>query len=262
MAREHFFYDENRQHLQLLDEAARRSGVSRSQAFDDFLVMAVASLSGGMMEEQYLTAVAKHTTGKSGKRGCDSLAELYGSVINAMEQDVHEEMRDVLGDLFQGGISHGEHALFLSPEPVARAMAALTISGVEDAQNRKSVCDPCAGSGRLLLAVAEQHRHWEFYAQDIDLRCVRISALNLALRNLYGYCVFGDSLLLEQKLVYRTGFNGRGFIREIPPEACPYLPVRPAATPGTRPATPQIREAAPSPDDEPPPEKLSQKSLF
>ena len=75
----------------------------------------------------------------------------------------------------------------------------------------------------MLLAVAEQNPHWEFIGQDVDLRCVRMTAINLALRNLYGYVVWGDSLTVESKLVYRTGFNiNSGVIREITPEQCPY----------------------------------------
>ena len=81
----------------------------------------------------------------------------------------------------------------------------------------------------MLLAVAEINPHWEFYGQDVDLRCVRLTALNLAFRNLYGYVIWGNSLGLEKKLVYRTGFNLQGFIREVPLNECP-APVRQAAT--------------------------------
>ena len=42
-----------------------------------------------------------------------------------------------------------------------------------------------------------------------------MTAINLALRNLYGQVVLGDSLRNEQRLVYQTGFNGKGFIAEV-----------------------------------------------
>lgn len=263
MAREHFFYDENRQHLQLLDEAARRSGVSRGQCFDEFLQMGVCALSGGRMEEQYLSVVEKHTEGEPGKRGCDSLAQLFGSVVNAMEQDSRDSLRDILGDLFQGGISYGENGQYMTPEPVARMMAAMSAGDVPDPENRKSVADCCCGSGRMLLGVAEQYRHWEFYGQDVDVRCVRMTALNLALRNLYGYCVLGDSLRLERRLVYRTGFNGCGFLREVPVESCPF-PVTAFTNPSSdqEPVAPTVGDAPPPRDDEPPPGAFTQRSLF
>jgi type I restriction-modification system DNA methylase subunit len=95
------------------------------------------------------------------------------------------EMRDVLGDLFQGAITYGENQQVLTPEPVARLMARLaTGEFVLEEGRRPTVCDPCCGSGRMLLAVAELHGDWEFFGQDIDLRCVRMTALNLAFRNL------------------------------------------------------------------------------
>ena len=181
VARESFFYAETGKLLSILDEAARRSHVSRGQAFEDFLHMTVCSLSGGKMEGQYMRVVKKHSDGQKGKRGCDSLAQLFGEMVNAME-DTRGEMKDVLGDLFQGAITYGEAGQFLTPESITRLMAKLQTGDVEiEAGRRPTVCDPCCGSGRMLLAVAEENPHWEFIGQDVDLRCVRMTAINLFL---------------------------------------------------------------------------------
>jgi hypothetical protein len=221
LARESFSYPATAKLLELLDDAARRSGVSRGQAFEDFLHMAVCALSGGQMEDQYLEVVKQHAAGEQGSRGCDMLAELFGTLVAQMEE-TRGEMKDVLGDLFQGAITYGEAGQFLTPEPVVRLMAKLTTSDfVPEEAKRPSVCDPCCGSGRMLLAVAEEHHDWEFVGQDIDLRCVRMTALNLAFRNLYGYVIHGNSLLPEKRLVYRTGFNGTGFVCDVPIDTCP-----------------------------------------
>ena len=99
----------------------------------------------------------------------------------------------------------------------------------------------------MLLAVADLKPHWEFIGQDVDLRCVRMTAINLALRNLYGYVIWGNSLGLEQRLVYRTGFNLRGVIREIPIDQCP-APVQRAAAEQSPPV------ADPAPSGDPPPD--------
>ncbi len=64
--------------------------------------MGVAALSGGAMEDQYMDVVEKHTEGGPGKRGCDSLAQLFRSVVNAMEDDPRDGMCDILGDHFLG----------------------------------------------------------------------------------------------------------------------------------------------------------------
>jgi hypothetical protein len=250
MPKEFFHYPETANLFKLLEEASHRSGVSRGQAFEDFLTMSVCSLSGERMEELYLQTVAKHTAGKKGKRGCDSLAKMFAELVAAMEQDTREQMKDILGDLFEGSISYGEHSQYMTPWPVCVLMAQLTLGNPEPSEDAepaveseaadqagdtaipevpppapdsvaKRVQDPCCGSGRMLLAAAQINRHWEFVGQDVDLRCVRMTALNLAFRNLYGYVIWGNTLALEQKLVYRTGFDGRGFIREIPLAACP-----------------------------------------
>jgi hypothetical protein len=241
--KETFFYSETGQLLKLLDEAARRSSVSRGQAFEDFLHMVVCALSGGRLEEQYLAVVKKHSGGPPQKRGCDALAQMFGTMIEAMEE-TRDNMRDILGDLFQGAITYGEAGQYMTPEPITRLMARLTAGDAEAEPSRvRNVCDPCCGSGRMLLAMAEINRHWQFVGQDVDLRCVRMTAINLALRGLYGWVIHGNSLRLEQRLAYRTGFDGRGFISEVALSECP-APVQQAVSepsPPLEPGTPVPR---------------------
>ena len=237
MAKEQFFHPESAELLKTLDEAARRSGVSRGQAWEDFLHMTVCSLSGGRMEEQYMAVVRKHSQGTPGRRGCDSLAELFAKSIAAMEtEETRGEMKDILGDLYQGSITYGEAGQYFSPEPIARMMAAVTVGDVpEEARHeKKSVSDPACGSGRMLLAVAEMQPHWLFVGRDVDLRCVRMCAINLALRNLYGYVIQGNSLADERRLVYRTGFDLVGVISEVPISECPKPVQQTASEPAAR----------------------------
>ncbi|MCC7420983.1 MAG: SAM-dependent DNA methyltransferase [Planctomycetaceae bacterium] len=227
MTREAFHYPDTGKLLTILDTIARRSGVSRARAFEDFLHMSLCALAGGTMEEEYLQTVARHTAGTKGERGADLIARMFAELILQMEH-TRGEMKDVLGDLFQGAITYGEAGQFLTPEAVCRAMARLTIgeSLTDQLGERRTVSDPCCGSGRMLLAVAEIHRDWKFIGQDVDLRCVRMTAINLALRNLYGTVIHGDTLKNKRKLVYHTGFNGRGFVRPILlQEAAPQSPI-------------------------------------
>ncbi len=94
-------------------------------------------------------------------------------------------------------------------------MARMTIDGADAASGgRKSVCGPYCGSGRMLLAAADILPGWEFVGQDVDLHCVRMTAINLALGNHYGYIAWGSGLA-NTKMTYQTGFNGRGFVREL-----------------------------------------------
>jgi N-6 DNA methylase len=203
------------------------------------------------MEEQYMTVVKKHSQGKPGRRGCDSIAELFAKSIAAMEsEETRGEMKDILGDLFQGAITYGEAGQFFTPEPIARMMAAMTVGDVpEEAKHeKKSVCDPACRSGRMLLAVAEMQPHWLFVGQDVDLRCVQLTAINLALRNLYGYVIHGNSLADQRRLVYRTGFDLVGVVSEVPLGDCP----EPVQNIAVQPSVPAHETAAPpTPRDEP-----------
>ena len=81
MTKEHFLYDETPRLLKLLDETARRSGMSRGHAFEDFLHMSVCALSAGQLEDQYMQIVKKHAEGRKGRRGCDSIAQMFGDAI-------------------------------------------------------------------------------------------------------------------------------------------------------------------------------------
>lgn len=212
MPREQFLYDGTQQLCDLLDEAGRRAGVSRGQAFEDFLTCTVCALSNRQMEDEYLTVVRKgYDAGGKGRRGIDSLTQAFGKLIDLMEQT----RKDILGDLFQGGITYGEAGQFLTPEQLCDLMAALSVDEMAD---DATVLDPCCGSGRMLLAYADRHHAGELVGQDIDLRCVRMTAINLALRNRYGYVLWGNSLSGECKLAYRTGMNmAGGFIRHMQP---------------------------------------------
>ena len=123
-----------------------------------------------------------------------------------------ETRQDILGDIFEGAITRGAAGQFLTPEPIADLMVQMV------ANEGRTLSDPCCGTGRMFLAAAKAHpyRLWEFVGQDIDLRCVRITAINLALWNQYAWVLHGNSLTTEVKLAYRTGFDGKAVIREVP----------------------------------------------
>lgn len=200
-----------------MDDAAGRSGVSRSQTFEDFLHLSVCAFSGGHLEEQYLATVQKHTRGQKGHRGCDKIADALAELILIMERT----RGDIFGDLFQGAISHDPGQVF-APECVCEAMARLTVGAAPCSPDEpQRAYDPGCGSGRMLLAIAKLQPHCQLIGQDIDLRCVPMAALNLALRNLYGWVIWGDTLRNETRLAYRTGFDGRGFISETSVADCP-----------------------------------------
>ncbi len=155
MSKEQFLYYETKPVFDLIEDASQRSGVSRGQAFEDFLHMSVCAMSGGTMEDQYLAVVERHKHGKPGRRGCDSIAKAFGTLVASMEQ-TQGEMIDILGDLFQGAITYGEAGQFLTPQPVCRAMARLTIgeAAVEEGEEGEEAApelSPAGGIGHTTI---------------------------------------------------------------------------------------------------------------
>ncbi len=202
LPKESFLYPETQSLFQQLEEVSQRSGVSRGAAFEDFLGCTVAALGRPLMEEEYLETIEKHKAGRRGKRGVDTLAAMFGNLVKIMD----ETRVDVLGDLFQGAITYGERGQFMTPQPICDAVARMSLPEEKTGlDGRRTVADPCVGSGRMLLAASEVQPHWHFVGVDVDLRCVRMTAINLALRNLYGHAVWGNSLANEANSIYETG---------------------------------------------------------
>lgn len=237
--------------LGLIDAAADKVGLSRGQAFEDFLVFVRCSLAGQTMEEEYLATVAKgYDKGEEGSRGIDLVAQAFGMLVVAME----ETKQDVLGDIFTGGITYGERGQFFTPDPVCQLMAELTAGG-DDSEELKTVNDPTCESGRFLLAVAKKHPTWEFIGQDVDHRCTQMTAINLGLNGLRGWAVWQNTLTLKCHRVYRIGFNPTGgVIREVPVEKSPFC--YDAATEATEPQQPTAVRRRDKQSDEPPQKQL------
>lgn len=61
-------------------------------------------------------------------------------------------------------------------------------------QGDGDVYDPVCGSGRTLLSAAKLNRLRLFVGQDLDLRCVKMTAINLAINGLRGRVIWGNTL--------------------------------------------------------------------
>ena len=266
MARETFFYPESETLFKQLEDVSQRSSLSRGQAFEDFLHVSVCALGSPLMEEEYLQTVERHKAGTKGKRGIDKLAEMFATLIDATDKT----RNDVLGDLFQGAISYGEKGQFLTPECICDMMAQINLPEEKtDIDGRRSVNDPCCGAGRMLLSAAKVQPNWHFVGQDVDLRCVRMTAINLAIRNHYGHVVCGNSLSNTCSVIYETGRvqvwgNAMRKVSHVPlPNREPEeIDVTPPTTdaPTSGPAVEDARSEGPP--AEPSPSRSKQLNLF
>jgi type I restriction-modification system DNA methylase subunit len=215
--KEHYFVPQSAEIVDKIDAIARRHG-SRDRVFDDLLTLSVCALAGGRQEGEYLRTARPYCDGKPGERSIDQLVEVFAQIVSLTELT----QSDVLGDIFQGAITRGENGQFFTPDSVCALMASMSDTDerrdkplrADNGDGRlKTIFDPCVGSGRMLLAAAKVNRDRYFVGQDIDHRCAKIAAINLALWNLSGRIIWGNTLTNEIRRVYHTGFDGRGLIR-------------------------------------------------
>lgn len=112
--------------------------------------------------------------------------------------------KDPFGDYYMEHFSNDHAGQFFTPEHLCDFMAALNFSDAEvDEDKVETVCDPCCGSGRMLLSAAKKNRNLKFYAADIDLVCVKMTLINFMLNSMQGEVVHMDTLSNEMWKAYK-----------------------------------------------------------
>ncbi|MGI4835108.1 MAG: N-6 DNA methylase [Janthinobacterium lividum] len=229
-----------------LDQLGRRHGVER--VFSDFLTLATCALHPQTLahpgrdpdpanEAEYL-AVSKGYT----RDELDGIAELLGLMLM---QATDEPFSDLLGEYFTEHVTRGHNGQFFTPDAICTLMARLTAG--EEQPIGKTVHDPACGSGRMLLGFAEDAPRNTFFAGDVDVRCARMTALNLFANKLTGEVAHQNALSMECWRGWHVN-AGRGGIQPITPAQ-----VWQAARPAT------VAPAAPKPMPSLPPSLLQER---
>lgn len=130
---------------------------------------------------------------------------------------------DYLGALYAEGKGRwNPHAFFPTPHSVVECMTRITMADIIDAleagamlpdgrdPRTVSVCDPCVGSGRMLLHASSYSV--SLYGCDIDPVCCRISSIN--------------GVLYAPWLTFPFGANIVGIPTAAPAPAFPQLPTQ------------------------------------
>jgi len=135
------------------------------------------------------------------ERNClEKSEETMTEAFSVLAQQAQQDNRDYLGPLYELLAVNDKHYFgqFFTPWEVALVMAGLNLVNLPAPDLYRAepytICDPCVGSGTLLLAMAEvvQERdpigfslgHYQFYGQDKDGTCVRMAKINMRLHNL------------------------------------------------------------------------------
>jgi len=137
------------------------------------------------------------------------VTEWWGKVLGAYVEVAEEaEWMDVLGPVYEeltGGRARARSGQYFTPWPLCRMMAEMQLGSdvtefkaKADRGERLRICDPCVGSGAMLLAFAAAVRDHaelgygyidclEFYGQDIDNTCVLMTKIQLRINGLDGF---------------------------------------------------------------------------
>lgn len=180
-------------HLSMIDNASRGNFSGKNT---------------GVYEDRYMTITRKYNNDRpQGKRPADYFASAWALLY----QETKEKDKDILGTIYEERIGFGERGQFFTPTHIADAMAKMTVKGC--LKPNQTVCDPCCGSGRMLLAAAKECPDAIFYGTDIDIRCAKMAAINMFLFNLNAEITWGNSLAMKswKRWIVEKG----GFVFEV-----------------------------------------------
>lgn len=184
------------------------------EVFQDWLCVSSIAISNAVdfrdwkqREEVYLQTISGYT-----KAELEKLSEALALLVLALqrEQSVHGPT-DILGQVFHALELHSKYkGQFFTPPHVCELMGSITLAG-ENPENiiaKKgyiTVCEPCIGSGGIVLGAAKAmaDRHLNYQTQllvtgiDIDIKCVQMSYLQLSLLGIPAVVIHGNSLTNE-----------------------------------------------------------------
>lgn len=200
--------------------------------FSDFLTIAACSLSNSCdlskreaREEIYMTTIKKYSN-----QELDTMCKIFAELVLALEEG---GLNDILGDLFMSlDLGNNWTGQFFTPMHLCDAIGDMTAGSItlKEVQRRGyiSVCEPCSGSGALVIgfakALLKREINYQEYmlvtAIDIDIRAVYMSYIQFSLLGIPAIIYHGNSLTNEIYDVWYTPMyflNGFAFRKQKNP---------------------------------------------
>lgn len=188
-------------------------------AFDDFLTICICAFSQNPLtgkshdEDIYLATIAKYKK----EEVPHEFPRLLAMLIVEMEQRLESGMgNDVLGDFYEMHLYRKGASQYFTPWPICMFMSQSLVGDEKENEEYRRILDPCCGSGRMLLAGGKSfgNQHY-FYGIDIDLTCVKMTAINLFLNGQFRSEVMcGDALSpIDFRVSYLISFLPFGIFR-------------------------------------------------
>lgn len=199
-----------------LVKALRAISYSHSiyEVFQDWLAVSAIAISNAVdwkqqerREEIYLEIIAKYS-----KPEQEKLAEALAELVLALQREQHiQGPTDILGQVFHALELHSKYkGQFFTPPHICELMGSMVLDGENLAatiakKGYITVCEPCIGSGGMVLGTAKAmaNKHLNYQQQmlvtgiDIDLKCVQMAYLQLSLLGIPAVIIHGNSLTDE-----------------------------------------------------------------
>lgn len=183
----------------------------RYEVFRDFVTMTAIALHNAAYKIASLEAEYLGIVGRYSRDEVDKIARLFGRLILLLEL----APRDVLGQLYMeldlGNTNTGQ---FFTPPEISELMARLSYG--EELQTLSkpfvTLCEPACGAGGMVLAFVKEMishghnpaRHVWVQAQDIDRTAALMCYVQMALWNVPGVVIVGNTLRAEAREVFYT----------------------------------------------------------
>lgn len=193
--------------------------------FDDFLTLCICAFSYNPNtgkshdEELYLQTIEKYKN--------DELRNLFPKMLAVLTLQMEERVgrglgNDVLGEFYEQNLYRKGASQYFTPWPICSFMAKITgDKSIVATHWPIRILDPCCGSGRMLLASAQENGpSQEYYGIDIDGTCVKMTAINLFLNGIFHSEVMCANALspIDFRESYRISFLPFGIFRITDPE--------------------------------------------
>lgn len=133
------------------------------------------------------------------------ILEIHWRLMQNLNREIAGKIRDV--DVYVG------NRKCLEPHHITQAMTG--ILSLEDTSDKKSLLDPCCGSGRFLIDAFKKNSNLILYGVDLDSRCVKMTVINMWLFDCNAIITQGDSITNKFYEEFTVGKGGFMFHRKL-----------------------------------------------
>lgn len=169
--------------------------------FGDFVEMAAISLyqpfrQSEKLEKRYLDIVGKYTKEES---------KIFGKLLRYVVEGLTDKFGDFLGECYIDKEFGNKHqGQFFTPYTISKFMAALSVGSIDTMENKR-ISEPAAGSGGMIIAIADHlQENGINYQKMMDVQAIDVSPLSfymcyiqLSLLHIPAECIWGNTLKMD-----------------------------------------------------------------